>query len=131
MEDAFAYVLFGVVGLGVVLAIGSLFIKTKTYEEIGANGFFKPEGEAKEAAGIRDEEIRQLLGARNYRHGLAGGEIVDVDDELARLTAPAADPELREEIRSLVIARNERRMRKGQAPLDVESEIDRQLRDLS
>jgi hypothetical protein len=53
-----------------------------------------------------------------------------VDEELARLTAPALDPALREEVRQLVVARNERRERQGKEPLDVEAEVERQLRDL-
>jgi hypothetical protein len=75
----------------------------------------------------RDDEIRQLLEARNERRARRGEDPVDVDAELARLTAPAVDPELREEIRQLVVARNHRRMRAGQPPLDVESEIEREI----
>lgn len=133
MRDAFGYVLFGVVGLGVLLALGSLLIKSKTYEQIGSGGFFKEEGPAsKETSAMRDEEIRQLLHARNARRAGRGGEMVDVEAELARLTAPAArDPELVAEIRQLVIARNARRERKGQPPLDVDAEVERQLGELS
>jgi hypothetical protein len=136
MEDAFGYVLFGVVGVSVVIAIGSLFLRKSTYEQIGAGGFFKedpamrpPPGGAVDSA-ERDEEIRQLLRARNARHTLSGGEIVDVEDELARLTAPAIDAELIAEIREFVVKRNERRMAKGQEPLDVEAEVARRVAEL-
>ena len=80
--------------------------------------------------GERDAEIRQMLAARNARHAARGEDAVDVEAELARLTAPAVDPALREEIRELVIARNSRREAKGQPPLDVDAEIERQIRDL-
>ena len=68
-----------------------------------------------------------MLEARNARHAARGEAQVDVEDELARLTAPAVDPALREEVRELVIARNARREAKGQPPLDVEAEVERQL----
>ena len=51
--------------------------------------------------------------------------------ELARLTAPLIDPELRGEIRDLVIARNKRRERLGKPPLDVEAEIEREIAGLT
>ena len=78
----------------------------------------------------RDDEIRQMLTARNERRARRGEEPLDVEAELARLTKPAVDPGLELEVRQLVIARNERRLRQGKEPLDVETEIDRQLRDL-
>ncbi|HXO06669.1 MAG TPA: hypothetical protein VN880_01485, partial [Solirubrobacteraceae bacterium] len=56
---------------------------------------------------------------------------IDVEEELARLTAPQIDPELREEIRQLVIARNHRRARQGKPPLDVEAEIFREIEALN
>ena len=70
-----------------------------------------------------------MLEARNARHAARGEAEVDVEDELARLTAPAVDPALREEVRELVIARNSRREAKGQPPLDVDAEVERQLRE--
>jgi hypothetical protein len=80
-----------------------------------------------------DEEIRQLVEAKNARRVARGEEPLDVDAEIAALTAsvtPAPDDELREEVRQLVVARNERRMARGQEPLDVEEEVERQLREL-
>jgi hypothetical protein len=61
---------------------------------------------------------------------------IDVDRELARLTAAQIDPgpeidrELRTEIRDLVIARNHRRARAGKPPLDVAVEVQRQIEEL-
>ena len=79
MQDAFGYVLFGVVAFSAVVAIGSLFWRKSTYEQIGAGGFFKEDPALRPPAGgavdtaERDEEIRQLLRARNTRHGATGG----------------------------------------------------------
>ena len=71
-----------------------------------------------------------MLGARNARRAARGEAPLDVDDEIARLTAPTSDPALEAEIRSLVEARNARRVRRGKPPLDVEAEVQRQIRDL-
>ena len=74
-----------------------------------------------------------MLEAKNARRAVRGQAPLDIDEELASLTAsqPAgADPALRDEVRQLVVARNERRQRQGKAPLDVEEEVERQLRDL-
>ena len=93
-------------------------------------GSAPPAGAASDAE--RDDEIRQLLTARNARRAAAGRETVDVEAELARLVRPAVevDPALREEIRELVVAKNARRVRKGLEPLDVEAEVERQVREL-
>ena len=73
-----------------------------------------------------------MLEAKSARREARGEPPLDVDAELAALTAPAAvDEGLRDEVRQLVVARNERRIRRGEEPLDVESEVDRRLRELS
>jgi hypothetical protein len=84
------------------------------------------------SAAERDDEIRQMLEARNARRAAQGRPTVDVEAELAELTRPApiTDPEILEEVRTLVEARNARRIARGKEPLDVEAEIARQLRDL-
>ena len=137
MQEAFGIVIFAVVGISVVLAVVSLFFRGRTYDQIGRGGIgddreigsTTPQGGAVDL-GERDDEIRQMLTARNARHAARGEASLDVEAELARLTAPAVDPALREEIRELVIARNSRREAKGQPPLDVDAEIERQIRDL-
>src|SRR4051794_4201096 len=112
-------------------------MRSRAYEQIGRGGLsLRDEEPRKEATGAvavreRDDEIRQMLEARNARRAARGQEPLDVDAELARLTRPAIDPALEAEVRSLVIARNERRARKGQEPLDVEAEVARQLRELA
>ena len=138
VEDAFGYVLFAVVFIAAIVAVASL--RGDRYEHIGRGGLFEddeprprnPQGAVSMGtAAERDEEIRQMIGARNARREARGEAPVDVDDEVRRLTAPTFDAGLVAEIRSLVEAKNERRMRRGEAPLDVEAEVQRQIRDLS
>src|SRR5947209_18307097 len=141
MQTAFGIVLFGVVAVGAIVAVASLSGRKRLYENIGRGAMSMhhdplrarggpPAGSAA-ALAERDEEIRQLVAARNERRIRRGEPPLDVEAELARLTAPAVDPELAAEVRSLVIARNERRARAGHEPLDVEAEVARQLRELS
>jgi hypothetical protein len=137
MQDAFGIVIFAVVGISAVLAVVSLFSRGRIYDEIGRGGIgddremgrpAPPSGGYVDKA-ERDDEIRQMLSARNARAAARGEAEVNVEDELARLTAPAVDPALREEVREMVVARNRRREARGEAPLDVEAEVERQLRE--
>jgi hypothetical protein len=134
VQDAFAYVLFATVAVGVLAALVAFVMSGKAYDQIGRGGFFRDDDGPRAATGSggdlaeRDAEIRQMLRARNARRAAAGREVVDIEAELARLTAPVIDPALREEIREHVVARNARRIRKGLEPLDVEAEVDRQVR---
>src|SRR3954451_3776065 len=143
MQDAFGIVLFSVVGIGVVLAIASLFTRGRLYDDIGRGGMSiredrdarprRPAGPPPVDAAERDAEIRQMLEARNARRAARGQAPLDVEQELQALTRPpppSADPELVEEVRTLVEARNARRIARGREPLDVEAEVQRQLRDL-
>ena len=145
MQEAFGIVLFSVVGIAAVIAVISLFTRGKLYDEIGRGGMsigedrdMRPRRDAGPgavapiSAAERDDEIRQMLEARNARRAAKGEATVDVEEELAALTKPpaASDPEIVEEVRSLVHARNARRIARGQEPLDVEAEIARQIRDL-
>jgi hypothetical protein len=139
-QDAFWTVLLVVVIGAALVAVVTLLLTGRLYEQIGRGGLSIDEdrdprrrpagGSGAIAAGERDAEIRQLLTARNERRARRGEAPVDVEEELARLTAPTFDPALREEIRQLVVARNERRVRAGKEPLDVEAEIERQVREL-
>jgi hypothetical protein len=126
MEEAFAIVLFVVVGVAVVAAIWALATSGGSYDQIGG-GELSVDREATPAE--RATEIRQMLEARNARRVARGEEPLDVDAELRELSAPA-DPELRDEVRTLVEARNARRVARGEEPLDVEAEVDRRLREL-
>jgi len=143
MQDALGIVIFVVVGVGAVIAVVSLFGRSRLYDDIGRGGLSigedrdtRPRGAQAPAADVssaeRDAEIRQMLEARNARRAAQGRETVDVEAELAELTRPAAasDPEILEEVRALVRARNSRRIARGQEPLDEDAEVARQLRDL-
>jgi hypothetical protein len=145
MQDALGIVIFVVVGVGAVIAIVSLFGRSRLYDDIGRGGLsigedrdLRPRGAQAPAAAVssaeRDAEIRQMLEARNARRAAQGRETVDVEAELAELTgaggSTSSDPEILEEVRALVRARNSRRIARGQEPLDEDAEVARQLRDL-
>jgi len=131
MHSAFIIVIWAVSLLALVIAFGALIAGRKTWQDYG-KGELTMDRDEPGPAGLaeRDDEIRQLLEARNARRERRGEAPVDVDEELARLTAPAVDPALREEIRQLVVARNHRRVRAGKPPLDVEAEIEREITSL-
>jgi len=141
VEEAFGTVLIVVCLLAVVAAAISFRGSGKIYRGLGRSGIFsmdepeqrptpKPNSPATDAEAR--EEIRQMLEAKSARREARGQAPLDIEAELASLTAPAAprDAALREEVRQLVVARNERRQRQGKPPLDVEEEIERQLREL-
>ena len=139
MPDAFGPVLYLVCGLSLVGAVVALISMRKTWEDYGKSSRLVmdrdlPQERARDSSATfleRDAEIRQLLEARNLRRERRGEPPIDVEQELARLTAPQIDEELRGEIRDLVIARNHRRARTGKPPLDVEAEVERQIASLS
>ena len=132
MEEAFAIVLFVVVGVAAVAAVWALVTSGGSYDQIGSGGLSVDKPAAGPAtAAEREAEIRQMLEARNARRTARGEAPLDVDAELRALAAPPADPDLRDEVRTLVEARNARRMARGEEPLDVEVEVDRRLRDLN
>jgi hypothetical protein len=139
MEDAFGYVLFGVVAICAVVAVVALAGAGRVYEQIGKGGLSLRDGSDRPpdeplpgvAAAQRDEEIRQMLQARNERRARRGEPPLDIEAQIAQLTRPAVDPGLALEVRQLVEARNHRRVARGKEPLDVEAEVERQLRELS
>jgi hypothetical protein len=138
MAPGFDIVVIAVVLLalivGVLLTIGSRDL----YGQIGEGALDRDSdaaGPGNDAAGaaLRDEEIRQMMEARNARRIAKGQEPLDVEAELRRLegaAAPAGDQALRDEVRQFVEARNARRVAKGREPLDVEAETERRLRAL-
>jgi hypothetical protein len=132
---AFGTVVWVVCIVAAVIAVLGLLSSQKTWDEFG-KGHLTMDSETSasrrpnpSAAGVqeRDEEIRQMLEARNARRRRRGEPPIDVDEELRRLTGPQIDPELRQEIRDLVKARNYRRVRAGQEPLDVDAEVEREI----
>jgi hypothetical protein len=137
VQEAFGIVIFVVVGLAIVAAIFTAVGSGALYKQIGRGGMSldRDDDHARPMApmasrAVADEEIRQMLTAKNARRAARGQEPLDVEEELARLKAPAGiDPALEAEIRSLVIARNARRERQGKPPLDVEDEVRRQVEE--
>jgi hypothetical protein len=134
MHGAFGTVLWVVCITGLVIALVALISSRKTWEDFGKDGLLLdseisrgPAAGSAAASRERDQEIRQMLAARNARRLRRGEQPLDVELELSRLTAPQVDPELRSEIRDLVIARNYRRARAGNPPLDVEAEVEREI----
>ena len=125
MQDAFAIVLFVVVGVAVVAAIWALVTSGGSYDDIGGGGMALDRRESTPAE--REAEIRQMLEARNARRVARGEAELDIEAEYRALE----DPELREEVRTLVEATNARRVARGEEPLDVEAEVNRRLRELS
>jgi hypothetical protein len=135
VQSAFLWVVAGVCVVGVVGAIVALLTSRRDWAQYGSDRLLL-DSEVRRAPVAqfeRDEEVRQMLEARNAGRRRRGEAEVDVEAELARLTALAdagTDGDLRDEIRQLVVARNHRRARKGLAPLDVETEIARELSGL-
>jgi hypothetical protein len=133
VQSAFGTVVWVVCGVGILGALVAVLLNGRTWEDYGKNHLMLDTDDARgptSPGAVRDErdtEIRQLLEARNARRRRRGLPEVDVERELAQLTAPAIDPELRQEIRDLVVARNHRRARQGKLPLDVEAEIEREI----
>jgi len=139
MQEAFGIVIFVVVALAIVAAIWAAWGTGALYRQIGRGGlsldrdddYAQRPAAAPVSRAVADEEIRQMLTARNARRVARGEAPLDVEEELARLTVtPVIDPALEAEIRSLVIARNARLERRGQPPLDVEAEVARQVAEL-
>jgi hypothetical protein len=145
--NGLTFVVFGTVAFSLVMSLLFLVSKGKDnlYDQIGQGGLTResdyaassPQPASPAAKAEREQEIRQMLRARNDRLRRRGEEPLDVEAELARLLAaetPGApkqrDRELVEEVRQLVLARNERRERQGLDALDVDSEVERTLAEL-
>jgi hypothetical protein len=139
MQEAFGIVLFVVVAVAIVVAAIAISGTGNLYKQIGRGGL-SLDRDSDHVRPVRsggttsraeaDEEVRQMLEARNARRVARGEAPLDVEAEIARLSAPVIDPSLEAEIRSMVIARNERRERQGKPPLDVEEEVRRQIAEL-
>jgi hypothetical protein len=136
VQNAFGTVVWVVSILGIVGAVLGLLLSRRTWDGYGRDHLVRdsemprPGARGPAAVAERDEEIRQMLEARNARRRRRGEAELDSEAELARLTTPAVDDELRGEIRDLVIARNHRRARRGEPPLDVNAEVERQIAEL-
>jgi hypothetical protein len=145
LESIFPIVVFGAVGVSVVMSVVFLLGRSgSVYDEIGQGGMTR-DSEALEMMSApplsgaadraeQEREIRQMLGARSARMVQRGEPALDIDAEVTKLLlAPAAgyDAGLEREVRQLVIAKNERRARQGLEPLDVAAEVQRTLQELN
>jgi hypothetical protein len=133
MEDAFGTIVWIVAVVGALVAVFTLVGSGRSYRQIGGGELVRDHDDD-DGPAEREEEIRQMLEARNARRVRRGEAPLDVEIERAALEpAPptGVDDALREEIREHVVARNARRVRAGSAPLDVEGEIERRIRDLT
>lgn len=153
----FTFVVIGAVALFTLVGVVSWLAGGSVYDRIGEGGLTAGPGQGGMPAGPppgseaerveREQEIRQMLQARSDRLVRGGGQPLDIDAELARLSDPGQgsasavgtgerpapgkhDAGLAEEVRQLVVARNERRVRRGEQPLDVETEVERTLAEL-
>src|SRR5829696_9636243 len=82
VEDAFGYILVAVVVVSAIVAVLSL--RGDRYEHIGRGGLFEDEPKRRDAPvpqAVVDEEVRQMLDARNARRVARGQEPLDVDAE--------------------------------------------------
>ncbi len=136
VQSAFGTVVLVVCAVGVAGAVAALLLNRRTWDEYGRNQLVRDSEADRAPVALRsgpaadrerDEEIRQMLEARNARRRRRSEPELDIDAELRRLTAPLVDDELRAEIRDLVIARNHRRRRQGKPPLDVDAEVAREI----
>ena len=144
VQSLFPIIVFGAVAFSVVMSVIFLLSRGSMYDHIGQGGLSRdsdqlggappPAPDSPAARAEREQEIRQMLGARNDRLLSRGEPALDVEAEVARLMEPPAQPEghaagLVAEVRQLVVARNERRQRQGLEPLEVEAEVARTLRE--
>ena len=85
MHSTFNIVIWVVCILAVIIAFGALIASRKTWEDYG-KGRFLIDHETRRHAGTaeRDDEIRQLVVARNHRRVRAGKPPLDVEAEIER-----------------------------------------------
>jgi hypothetical protein len=144
VQSIFPIVVFGAVAFSVVMSVIFLLSRGSLYDQIGEGGLTRdgeqpagaspPSPESPAGRAEREQEIRQMLGARSDRLVSRGEPAIDIDAEVARLMAPPPESHghaagLVAEVRQLVVARNERRERQGVEPLDVDGEVERTLRE--
>ena len=88
MHSTFNIVIWVVCILAVVIALGALIASRNTWEDYGKGRFTMDRDEPRGGSGAelaeRDEEIRQLVVARNHRRVRAGKPPLDVEAEIER-----------------------------------------------
>ncbi len=83
MQDALPIVIFAVVGVAAVVAVGTLLVRG-AYEQIGRGGLLAEDEASPTTDAARILEIRQMLEARNARRVARGEPPLDVDAEIER-----------------------------------------------
>jgi Spy/CpxP family protein refolding chaperone len=133
MQNSLVTIIAAVSVLAAVVAVFTSVASGRVYRDVGRGGLDTTDGERSSAspADEREQEIRQMLAARDARRDRRGEQPLDLDAEFAALLRAEAADGLRGEVRALVEARNRRRERNGLAPLDVAAEIERQLHELN
>ncbi|MGE4427200.1 MAG: hypothetical protein AB7G37_12175 [Solirubrobacteraceae bacterium] len=133
MESLITIVVFAVVGVSALVAIGTIFVGGDPHKRIGADGVDPggrapgPDFSGDETPEMQEADARGMIEGRNRRRIARGQEPLDVDAELARVRAltgpPSVDPEAEAEARAIVAGRNARRRRRGEPEGDVEAEV--------
>src|SRR5262245_24205406 len=90
-QETFTQVIWVVVGLGLIGAIAAIATMGEALKQIGKGGLFNDDETLRPApspasAALRNEEIRQMLEARNVLRARRGQPPLDVERELANLT---------------------------------------------
>src|SRR5262249_59568728 len=97
VQSAFPIVVFGAVALSIVMSLVFLFTRGSLYDHIGEGGLVPdrepggghagPEPDSPAGRAEREQEIRQMLNARNRRMVGRGQPALGSDAEVARLPA--------------------------------------------
>lgn len=136
MESVFGIVIFSVVGISGLIAIGAfIYGGAPPHSSIGAGAFTPSENDpGVETLEMRDDDVRQMLEARNRRRVARGEAPADIDAEMRELLDgqkdQPLDAEVLAEVESMVNARRARRRRKGQPEGDFQAEVDELLRSV-
>jgi len=137
VQSAFGIVIFTVVALSGVIAIGTfLFGGQPPHSSIGGNAFSATTGDpGVESPEMREDEVRQMLEARNRRRIARGEAPGDIDAEMRELLSNAqtedVDNDVRAEVEAIIAARQARRRRKGRPEGDFQAEVDELIRTIA
>jgi hypothetical protein len=137
VESVFGIVIFSVVGISGLIAIGTfLFGGQPPHSTIGGNTFAPSVNDpGVETQEMREDDVRQMLEARNQRRIARGEAPADIDAEMRDLLsspqAKAVDSEVRAEVEAIVGARQARRRRRGRPEGDFQAEVDELLRSIA
>jgi hypothetical protein len=118
MQALFPLVLFGSIGLFVLLGVLSMFTHRNLHDQIGQGGLFTGEDSFR---GFGSGGSGTLGGPGAV--GTAGGW--GSDDGASGAGGAGSRDEREREIRQLLEARSERLVRSGHAPLDIDAELAR------